>query len=75
MDFLDALTRSSLPVQMFDHILVAIEDISGQIGHNYVRDKYGNALEEIWTVSSRLAVWTQLSCLLSPGGTTLMRSG
>lgn len=24
---------------MFDHMLVAIEDISGQIGHNYMRDK------------------------------------
>lgn len=23
----------------FDHILSAIEDISGQIGHNYLRDK------------------------------------
>ena len=27
-------------VQAFDHMLVAIEDISGQIGHNYMRDKY-----------------------------------
>lgn len=27
------------PLQMFDHMLVAIEDISGQIGHNYMRDK------------------------------------
>ena len=28
---------------MFDHMLVAIEDISGQIGHNYMRDKYVEA--------------------------------
>lgn len=26
-------------LQVFDHMLVAIEDISGQIGHNYMRDK------------------------------------
>ncbi|XP_061445682.1 sodium/hydrogen exchanger 3 isoform X3 [Rhineura floridana] len=26
----------------FDHILLAIEDISGQIGHNYLRDKWSN---------------------------------
>uniref|UniRef100_A0A3Q3WSB3 Sodium/hydrogen exchanger n=1 Tax=Mola mola TaxID=94237 RepID=A0A3Q3WSB3_MOLML len=26
--------------KVFDHMLVAIEDISGQIGHNYMRDKY-----------------------------------
>uniref|UniRef100_A0A5F9DK76 Sodium/hydrogen exchanger n=1 Tax=Oryctolagus cuniculus TaxID=9986 RepID=A0A5F9DK76_RABIT len=26
----------------FDHILSAIEDISGQIGHNYLRDKWAN---------------------------------
>ncbi|XP_062068085.1 sodium/hydrogen exchanger 3 [Lepus europaeus] len=26
----------------FDHILSAIEDISGQIGHNYLRDKWTN---------------------------------
>uniref|UniRef100_A0A674F0R2 Sodium/hydrogen exchanger n=1 Tax=Salmo trutta TaxID=8032 RepID=A0A674F0R2_SALTR len=31
----------------FDHILVAIEDISGQIGHNYMRDKWNN-FEERW---------------------------
>lgn len=33
---------SSPPVcfgKAFDHILSAIEDISGQIGHNYLRDK------------------------------------
>uniref|UniRef100_A0ABI7VPM8 Sodium/hydrogen exchanger n=1 Tax=Felis catus TaxID=9685 RepID=A0ABI7VPM8_FELCA len=28
--------------QAFDHILSAIEDISGQIGHNYLRDKWSN---------------------------------
>lgn len=27
-------------VQTFDHMLVAIEDISGQIGDNYMRAKY-----------------------------------
>uniref|UniRef100_A0A8C3F4L6 Sodium/hydrogen exchanger n=1 Tax=Chrysemys picta bellii TaxID=8478 RepID=A0A8C3F4L6_CHRPI len=26
----------------FDHILSAVEDISGQIGHNYLRDKWSN---------------------------------
>uniref|UniRef100_A0A673ZJI7 Sodium/hydrogen exchanger n=1 Tax=Salmo trutta TaxID=8032 RepID=A0A673ZJI7_SALTR len=31
----------------FDHMLVAIEDISGQIGHNYMRDKWHN-FEERW---------------------------
>ncbi|XP_067468460.1 sodium/hydrogen exchanger 3-like isoform X4 [Thunnus thynnus] len=31
----------------FDHMLVAIEDISGQIGHNYMRDKWNN-FEEKW---------------------------
>lgn len=29
-----------VPLQVFDHMLVAIEDISGQIGHNYMKDKY-----------------------------------
>lgn len=33
--------------KMFDHMLVAIEDISGQIGHNYMRDKW-NHFEEKW---------------------------
>ncbi|XP_062343261.1 sodium/hydrogen exchanger 3-like isoform X1 [Osmerus eperlanus] len=31
----------------FDHMLVAIEDVSGQIGHNYMRDKWNN-FEEKW---------------------------
>ncbi|XP_066485296.1 sodium/hydrogen exchanger 3 [Tiliqua scincoides] len=31
----------------FDHILSAIEDISGQIGHNYLRDKWSNFDREI----------------------------
>ncbi|KAM3595637.1 uncharacterized protein V6R79_000452 [Siganus canaliculatus] len=31
----------------FDHMLVAIEDISGQIGHNYMRDKW-NYFEQTW---------------------------
>ncbi|XP_042290772.1 sodium/hydrogen exchanger 3-like isoform X1 [Thunnus maccoyii] len=33
--------------KFFDHMLVAIEDISGQIGHNYMRDKWNN-FEEKW---------------------------
>ncbi|XP_040908545.1 sodium/hydrogen exchanger 3-like [Toxotes jaculatrix] len=33
--------------KVFDHSLVAIEDISGQIGHNYMRDKWNN-FEEKW---------------------------
>ncbi|XP_049890270.1 sodium/hydrogen exchanger 3-like isoform X1 [Epinephelus moara] len=33
--------------KVFDHMLVAIEDISGQIGHNYMRDKW-NHFEENW---------------------------
>ncbi|RVE66650.1 hypothetical protein OJAV_G00109660 [Oryzias javanicus] len=33
--------------RVFDHMLVAIEDISGQIGHNYMRDKWKN-FEENW---------------------------
>ncbi|XP_037119185.1 sodium/hydrogen exchanger 3-like isoform X3 [Syngnathus acus] len=28
--------------KVFDHMLVAIEDISGQIGHNYMRDKWNH---------------------------------
>lgn len=32
---------------MFDHMLVAIEDISGQIGHNYMRDKCVKIQQEI----------------------------
>uniref|UniRef100_A0ABM5GQT5 Sodium/hydrogen exchanger n=1 Tax=Pogona vitticeps TaxID=103695 RepID=A0ABM5GQT5_9SAUR len=31
----------------FDHILSAIEDISGQIGHNYLRDKWSNFDREV----------------------------
>nr|ACK28152.1 sodium/hydrogen exchanger isoform 3 [Myoxocephalus octodecemspinosus] len=33
--------------KVFDHMLVAIEDVSGQIGHNYMRDKW-NHFEEKW---------------------------
>ncbi|XP_030003715.1 sodium/hydrogen exchanger 3 [Sphaeramia orbicularis] len=33
--------------KVFDHMLVAIEDISGQIGHNYMRDKWKH-FEEKW---------------------------
>ncbi|XP_061885525.1 sodium/hydrogen exchanger 3-like isoform X3 [Entelurus aequoreus] len=33
--------------KVFDHMLVAIEDISGQIGHNYMRDKWSH-FEDRW---------------------------
>ncbi|XP_031730688.1 sodium/hydrogen exchanger 3 [Anarrhichthys ocellatus] len=33
--------------KVFDHMLVAIEDVSGQIGHNYMRDKW-NHFEGRW---------------------------
>ncbi|XP_058474351.1 sodium/hydrogen exchanger 3-like isoform X2 [Solea solea] len=33
--------------KVFDHMLIAIEDISGQIGHNYMRDKWKH-FEEKW---------------------------
>lgn len=33
------LMHFSFLQKAFDHILSAIEDISGQIGHNYLRDK------------------------------------
>ncbi|XP_024920997.1 sodium/hydrogen exchanger 3.1 isoform X2 [Cynoglossus semilaevis] len=33
--------------KVFDHMLVAIEDISGQIGHNYMRDKWKH-FEDKW---------------------------
>uniref|UniRef100_A0A8C8DZ42 Sodium/hydrogen exchanger n=1 Tax=Oryzias sinensis TaxID=183150 RepID=A0A8C8DZ42_9TELE len=33
--------------RVFEHMLVAVEDISGQIGHNYFRDKWKN-FEEKW---------------------------
>uniref|UniRef100_A0AAV2K0E1 Sodium/hydrogen exchanger n=1 Tax=Knipowitschia caucasica TaxID=637954 RepID=A0AAV2K0E1_KNICA len=33
--------------KVFEHMLVAIEDISGQIGHNYMRDKWNN-FESKW---------------------------
>ncbi|CAL8298963.1 unnamed protein product [Lota lota] len=32
--------------KVFDHMLVAIEDISGQIGHNIMRDKWNNFEEK-----------------------------
>ncbi|XP_058536111.1 sodium/hydrogen exchanger 3 [Ochotona princeps] len=34
--------NEKLHSRAFDHILSAIEDISGQIGHNYLRDKWSN---------------------------------
>uniref|UniRef100_A0A8C4SIG5 Sodium/hydrogen exchanger n=1 Tax=Erpetoichthys calabaricus TaxID=27687 RepID=A0A8C4SIG5_ERPCA len=36
----DPLLNEKLHGRAFDHILSAIEDISGQIGHNYMRDKW-----------------------------------
>ncbi|XP_069372801.1 sodium/hydrogen exchanger 3-like isoform X2 [Paralichthys olivaceus] len=33
--------------KVFDHLLIAIEDISGQIGHNYMRDKWKH-FEDKW---------------------------
>ncbi|KAF3834305.1 hypothetical protein F7725_025509, partial [Dissostichus mawsoni] len=39
--------QNKVELKVFDHMLVAIEDISGQIGHNYMRDKW-NHFEEKW---------------------------
>ncbi|XP_039592721.1 sodium/hydrogen exchanger 3-like [Polypterus senegalus] len=36
----DPLLNEKLHGRAFDHVLSAIEDISGQIGHNYMRDKW-----------------------------------
>ncbi|MGH0163360.1 UNVERIFIED_CONTAM: hypothetical protein FKN15_044949 [Acipenser sinensis] len=36
----DPLISEKLHGRAFDHILSAIEDISGQIGHHYIRDKW-----------------------------------
>uniref|UniRef100_W5MMZ6 Sodium/hydrogen exchanger n=1 Tax=Lepisosteus oculatus TaxID=7918 RepID=W5MMZ6_LEPOC len=36
----DPLLIEKLQSRAFDHILIAIEDISGQIGHNFMRDKW-----------------------------------
>ncbi|KAJ1079732.1 hypothetical protein NDU88_000024 [Pleurodeles waltl] len=38
----EPLLNEKLHGRAFDHILSAIEDISGQIGHNYMRDKFSN---------------------------------
>ncbi|XP_032485119.1 sodium/hydrogen exchanger 3 isoform X2 [Phocoena sinus] len=38
----DPKLNEKLHGRAFDHILSAIEDISGQIGHNYLRDKWSN---------------------------------
>ncbi|XP_038652711.1 sodium/hydrogen exchanger 3 isoform X2 [Scyliorhinus canicula] len=38
----EPLLNEKLHGRAFDHILSAIEDISGQIGHNYLRDKWTN---------------------------------
>lgn len=43
----DITLVEKLQNKVFDHMLVAIEDISGQIGHNYMRDKW-NHFEEKW---------------------------
>ncbi|KAL4629771.1 sodium/hydrogen exchanger 3-like [Arapaima gigas] len=36
----DLCLMEKLQNRAFDHILIAIEDISGQIGHNYMREKW-----------------------------------
>ncbi|XP_048410286.1 sodium/hydrogen exchanger 3 isoform X2 [Stegostoma tigrinum] len=38
----EPLLNEKLHGRAFDHILSAIEDISGQIGHHYLRDKWTN---------------------------------
>ncbi|XP_027752152.1 sodium/hydrogen exchanger 3 isoform X1 [Empidonax traillii] len=38
----DPKLNEKLHGRAFDHILSAIEDISGQIGHHYLRDKWSN---------------------------------
>ncbi|XP_078543805.1 sodium/hydrogen exchanger 3 isoform X2 [Lissotriton helveticus] len=38
----EPMLNEKLHGRAFDHILSAIEDISGQIGHNYMRDKFSN---------------------------------
>ncbi|XP_066572117.1 sodium/hydrogen exchanger 3-like [Amia ocellicauda] len=43
----DPLLIVKLQSRAFDHILIAIEDISGQIGHNYMRDKW-TQFDEKW---------------------------
>ncbi|KAK5854633.1 hypothetical protein PBY51_004812 [Eleginops maclovinus] len=43
----DITLIEKLQNKVFDHMLVAIEDVSGQIGHNYMRDKW-NHFEEKW---------------------------
>lgn len=57
---------------MFDHILVAIEDVSGQIGHNYMRDKYGKNYNRF-----KMIVWMkmQLLTVLCSDGNISRRSG
>uniref|UniRef100_A0A6Q2YT61 Sodium/hydrogen exchanger n=1 Tax=Esox lucius TaxID=8010 RepID=A0A6Q2YT61_ESOLU len=43
----EAMLAEKIMNRTFDHMLVAIEDISGQIGHNYLWDKWHN-FEEKW---------------------------
>ncbi|MBN3304469.1 SL9A3 protein, partial [Amia calva] len=43
----DPLLIVKLQSRAFDHILIAIEDISGQTGHNYMRDKW-TQFDEKW---------------------------
>uniref|UniRef100_A0A4W5KT34 Sodium/hydrogen exchanger n=1 Tax=Hucho hucho TaxID=62062 RepID=A0A4W5KT34_9TELE len=45
----------------FDHMLVAIEDISGQIGDNYMRDKWNN-FEEKWLYWLLMTPFARKSC-------------
>ena len=44
-------------------MLVAIEDISGQIGHNYMRDKYVKTFQTIWILKC-LHCFSQLQLTL-----------
>ncbi|XP_055081287.1 sodium/hydrogen exchanger 3-like isoform X1 [Periophthalmus magnuspinnatus] len=43
----DLMLIGKVQNKVFDHLLVAIEDISGQKGHNYMRDKWNN-FESKW---------------------------
>lgn len=61
-----------LLLQVFDHMLIAIEDISGQIGHNYMRDKYVFICRICW-LSVLNECKTSVSCC--EGGISSRRSG
>lgn len=58
-------------------MLVAIEDISGQIGHNYMRDKYVKTFQTICILKC-LHCFSQLQLTLLSrwqGGNILKRTG